>query len=264
MSYKPIRPRVIPCLLYRQGSLVKTVRFRKPAYIGDAVNAIKIYNDKEVDELIFLDIEASARREGPDLAVIRRIADECFMPLAYGGGVTTTEQMRQIFEIGVEKIALNSAALDRPALIAEAAERFGSQSLIVSIDIEKTWLGQYRVRHPASAKHVRTGLLEYVAEVVRLGAGELMLNSVDRDGTWSGYDLELIRQVTAAVNVPVIVCGGASRPEDFVQAIACGAAAVAAGSLFVYQKQNQGVLINYPSAERLDPLLLNVHGETES
>lgn len=246
----------MPCLLCQQGSLVKTVRFNKPAYIGDPVNAIKIYNEKEVDELIFLDIGASKSGLAPDPELVRRIANECFMPLTYGGGVTSVSQMRQLFQIGVEKIAINAAALRRPELLAEAAACFGRSSIVAAIDVQRDWLGHYQVFDSARGKPDRRPLLEYVQEAVAQGAGELLLTAVHRDGTWKGYDLELIQHVSAAVSVPLIACGGAGQPEDFVRAVAAGASAVAAGSLFVYQKKDQGVLINFPRPEKLNKLLL--------
>jgi cyclase len=231
--------------------LYKTVKFKDPVYVGDPINAVKIFNEKEVDELVILDIGASVKGHDPDLDLIRDIASEAFMPVAYGGGVTTVEQIQKILYAGVEKVVLNTAAYANMELVKQAAERYGSQSVIGSIDVSKSLLGRKVLARSGKEK---TGL-DPVAAAVKLvesGAGELMLQSVDRDGTYKGYDLDLIDQVTAAVNVPVIACSGARGVDDFVQALDHGAAAVAAGSLFVFHGPHKAVLINFSDPTELD------------
>jgi len=251
-----LQVRVIPCLLLRDESLVKTVKFKNPSYIGDPVNAIKIYNEKEVDELIFLDIAASRERRRPPFEKIREIADECFMPLAYGGGITTIEDIREIFNIGVEKISLNASALQNPELVREAAEVFGAQSVVVAIDVKKSLWGKYEVYNHTTGKSAKIDPVEYARQMEQLGAGELLVTSVDKEGTWEGYDTELLKRITSSVNIPVIAHGGAGHIEDFARAVAVGgASAVATGSMVVYQKKGLGVLINFPKRETLDDIL---------
>jgi cyclase len=240
------RPRVIPCLLLKGEGLVKTVRFGRPKYVGDPINAVKIFNEKEVDELIFLDIMATRENRDPSFDRIRDIAGECFMPVCYGGGVRTIGQARKLFEMGVEKVSLNTAAAEIPALVTELAGEVGSQSVIVAIDVRRDWLNRPRVVVRSGEKGTGRLAEEYAREMVERGAGEIFLNSVDRDGTMKGFDLDLIGEVAAAVSVPVVACGGAGSVSDLAGAIAAGASAVAAGSLFVFTGPHRAVLINYP------------------
>ncbi len=256
-----LMPRVMPCLLLSGAQLVKTVRFADPAYVGDPVNAIKIYNEKEVDEMIFLDIFATLEGRPPPYAVIGQIASECFMPVCYGGGVRTLEQMGEIFRLGIEKVAVNSAAVETPDLVAEAAARFGSQSVVASIDVRRRWTG----RHTVVTRHATrdTGLdpVSHARRMQEMGAGELLLNAVDRDGTMDGYDLDLIRRVAGAVTVPVIALGGAGSAAHLGAAVREGGAdAAAAGSLFVYQGKGLGVLINFPTRQELEAVLAPAEG----
>jgi imidazole glycerol-phosphate synthase subunit HisF len=242
-----LRTRIIPCLLLRGSGLVKTVRFRKPSYVGDPINAVRIFNDKEVDELILLDIQAhQSSADAIQYDRVAQIAGECFMPLAYGGGIRTTDQMRRLYSLGVEKVVLNTAAYESPELISAGAALFGISSIVVSIDIKRTLTGYAVYTHGGSRK--RSGnMVSYARECARLGAGELMANSIDRDGTMAGFDVAAIRKIADEVSVPVIACGGAGRLEDFVQAVREGrASAVAAGSLFVFHGPHRAVLINYP------------------
>lgn len=248
---KKLLPRIIPCLLLKNDALVKTVRFQNPSYVGDPVNAIKIYNEKEVDELIFLDIIASEEGRKPNYDILKHIADECFMPLCYGGGIKTIEEIRMIFSIGVEKISLNSSAIKTPSLISETAKLFGSQSIIVSIDIKKTIWGKYEVYSCRGTKSIKIDPVSYAKKVEQLGAGEILLTSIDKEGTWEGYDTEIIKKVTSAVNIPVIANGGAGNIADFSRAYKSGASAMATGSLVVYQKKGMGVLINFPKRNDL-------------
>ncbi|MBN2227232.1 MAG: imidazole glycerol phosphate synthase subunit HisF [candidate division Zixibacteria bacterium] len=248
-----LQVRVIPCLLLRDQSLVKTVKFKDASYIGDPVNAIKIYNEKEVDELIFLDITASRERRRPPFETIREIADECFMPLAYGGGITSVEDIREIFNIGVEKVSLNASAMYNPELIRDAAEIFGSQSVVVAIDVKKNLWGKYEVYNHVTGKSAKFDPVEYALRMEALGAGEFLVTSVDQEGTWEGYDTQLLKRITSAVHVPVIAHGGAGNIDDFARAVAVGgASAVATGSMVVYQKKDLGVLINFPRRDALD------------
>jgi imidazole glycerol-phosphate synthase subunit HisF len=251
-----LRPRVIPCLLLQGRRVVKTVKFREAKYVGDPVNAVRIFSEKEVDELAILDIDASIKNQPPDLALITEIASECFMPLAYGGGIKTVEQIRQIFYAGVEKVVINSEAALRPQFIREAAETFGSQSIIVSIDVHKTLLGGYELRSHGGRTRLPQALVEFATLMAEQGAGEILLNSIDRDGTMAGYDIPLIKRVSTAVTVPVIAAGGAGCVEDLRRGLKeGGASAVAAGSLFVFHGKHRAVLMSYPADEELQRIL---------
>lgn len=251
-----LQTRVIPCLLLQGEGLVKTTRFKDPTYIGDPINAIRIFNDKEVDELIFLDITASREGRGPAFQAIRDFASECFMPVGYGGGIRSLEDARQVLSLGIEKIILNTMALRRPELVSEIAREFGSQAVVVSIDAKKRLLGGHEV--VAAVGTQKTGLkpAAHAQRMVELGAGEIFLNSIDRDGTQSGYDLALVRSVATAVSVPVIACGGAGSLAHFGEAVAEGhASAVSAGSMFVFHGKHRAVLISYPTRAELDAAL---------
>ena len=249
-----LKHRVIPALLLRNGGLVKTRRFKDPTYVGDPINAIRIFNEKEVDELMVLDIAASRQKREPDYALIEQFAGECFMPLAYGGGVRTVEQAQRIFASGVEKICVQTAALDNLQLVRELADRFGSQSIMVSLDIKRNWLGRAQAFAAARSKRLNTDWLELLRAFVSAGAGEVLLNSVDKDGTLSGPDLDLIRQASETINAPLIAVGGVSSLTDIKSAVQCGASAVAAGAFFVYHGPHRAVLITYPSYGELEQL----------
>ncbi len=250
-----IQTRVIPCLLLRNLGLVKTVRFRKPTYVGDPINAVKIFNDKEVDELVFLDITATPERKKPPFELLSKIASQCFMPLSYGGGVRDLDDMTTLFSLGVEKVVLNSIAAEDPGFVRRAADRFGSSSVIVSIDVKKRFFGKPEVVTQGGRRKTGLDPVRFSVQMEEAGAGELFLNSVDRDGTMEGYDLPLIRQVVGAVGVPVVACGGAGSADDLRRAVADGgASAAAAGSLFVFQMPHRAVLINYPPAQVLRDL----------
>lgn len=242
--------RVIPCLLLQDGGLVKTTKFRDARYVGDPINAVRIFNEKEVDELIFLDITARRENRPPPFELIEQIAGECFMPFCYGGGIRTIEDMQRLFALGVEKVAINSAAIDNPELVETASQRFGSQSIVVSIDVRRTLLGRLQVIVNGEPRHD----IDPVASAVSLearGAGEILLTAVHRDGTRKGYDLDMIEAVTDATSIPVIACGGAATLEDFSAAIDRNCSAVAAGSLFVFYGRHNAVLINYPTQQEL-------------
>ncbi len=242
--------RLIPCLLMSNGALVKTVRFKHPTYVGDPVNAVRIFSQKEVDELLLLDIEATTQRRGIDYESLEKLVSECFMPICYGGGVNTLEDMRKLFSLGIEKISLGAAAFLNPKLIREAATEFGSQAIVVTLDVKKGLLGGYSVRTHQGTKDMRIDPITAAKNVGALGAGEILLNSIDREGTWSGFDLKLIRDVTNAVGVPVIATGGAGSLQDVRSAVAeGGASAVAIGSMAVFQGKDLGVLIKFPSRQ---------------
>jgi cyclase len=245
--------RVIPCLLLRGQGLVKTVQFKDAKYVGDPINAVKIFNEKEVDELILLDILATVEQRRPPLKLISEVASECFMPLCYGGGICSLDDIKEIFNLGVEKVAVNTYAINNPYFIKEAAEKFGSQSIVLAIDVKRNLLGDYEVFTHGGRKSTKLDPVKLAMEIEEMGAGEIFLNSIDRDGTMQGYDIELIKKVTEAVSIPVIACGGASKLSDFAVAIKeGGASAVAAGSLFVFHGEERAVLISYPSVQELE------------
>lgn len=247
--------RVIPTLLLQDGGLVKTRKFENPKYVGDPVNAIRIFNEKEVDELVVLDILASKRGKEPDFDTINEIAGECFMPLCYGGGVRKLETAARIFDCGVEKIALQSAAFDNPGLITQIANRFGSQAVVLSVDIKRNWLGRSCLYNARTGRKESQPWLEFLRLGIEAGAGEVILNAVDCDGELSGYDIDAIRQASSSLNVPLIASGGAGKLEDFKLAIEAGASAVAAGSMFVFHGPHRAVLITYPRYEDLEKIV---------
>jgi cyclase len=242
------KTRVIPVLLLRGKGLVKTVKFKEPKYIGDPINSVRIFNEKEVDELVFLDITATPEGRGPDFELLADITGEAFMPMAYGGGITALEQVQRIFSLGFEKVVIDTAAYVAPQLIRDAVAIYGSQSIVGCVDVRRTLLGRYELSSHAGKTRQPVGLKEHVLELERLGVGEIIVNAVDRDGTQSGYDLKLIREVSSVVSVPVVACGGASSLDDFAAAVyEGGASAVAAGSIFVFVGPHRAVLINYPA-----------------
>jgi cyclase len=251
--------RVIPVLLLRRKGLVKTVRFREPSYVGDPINTVRIFNEKEVDELVFLDITCTRDGGEPQFDLIEQISRECFMPFAYGGGLRTLEQIQQVLARGAEKALINTAAFTTPELVTQAAERFGSQSIVVSIDVQQRRQGllggkRDEVIVGCGQQRTRSDPVDYARQMVERGAGELLLTSIDRDGTFTGYDLDLVRRVTDAVDVPVVACGGAGNLQHMVEAIDAGATGAGSGSVFVYQGAHRSVLINYPERAALDEL----------
>lgn len=244
--------RVMPCLLYRNDGLVKTVKFKNPAYVGDAVNAVKIFNEKEVDELVFLDITASAENRAPDLSVIEKIASECFMPLTYGGGINSVEQVRQILRVGVEKVSFNSAAINNPQVVTDTAKAFGTQCVVASVDVRRNFWGKYEVYANRGTHGAKVNPVDFSRRMEDAGAGEILLTAIDREGTWQGFDIDLIKKVSDAVKIPVIAHGGAGTLGHIEDAVKLGgASAVALGSMVVYQKKGMGVLINFPKRKDL-------------
>jgi cyclase len=251
-----LRTRVIPCLQLIGDALVKTVKFGKYGYIGDPINTVRIFNELEVDELCFLDIRATVEGRLPNLAILRDIADECFMPLSYGGGIRDIAMAREVLAIGFEKIVVNSRAFEDESFVSRLADLFGCQSIIGSIDAKRTLWGKYEVYINDGTK--RTGLdpAAWAVELQKRGAGELLLTSMDQDGTWNGYDLKLLRAVSDTVTIPVIASGGAGKLDDISLAVHQGrASALALGSMVVYQAKNLGVLVNFPDKEELNKAL---------
>ena len=252
-----LRPRIIPCLLVQNSGLVKTVQFAAPKYVGDPINAVKIFNEKEVDELIVLDIDATAQRRNPDYAMIKNLAAECRMPLCYGGGVKTVEQSEQIIGMGVEKVAISSAAVDDPGLVARMAEVVGSQSVVVVIDVKKVGKRQsYEIFTQNGSEPTGRCPCEFAKEMEDLGAGEIMVNSIDNDGIMKGYDLPLLSEIRQSITLPITALGGAGSMDDIGKLIdRFGIIGAAAGSLFVFKGIYRAVLINYPSRSDKDALV---------
>ena len=243
-----LRPRIIPSLLIQDNGLVKTVNFKNPKYVGDPINAVKIFNEKEVDELAIFDIDATVLGKQPNYSLIERLASQSMMPLCYGGGVKTIQQAQQIFSLGIEKIALSSAVLQNPKLITEIAERVGAQSVVVVLDVRKKILGGYEVYTHNGKKATGINPFKFVEEAQKLGAGEIVINSIDRDGVMKGYDLDLIAKVREKISLPMTVLGGAGSLDDIEKLIDIhGVIGVAAGSLFVFKGPYKAVLINYPT-----------------
>ncbi|MDL2351281.1 MAG: HisA/HisF-related TIM barrel protein [Pseudomonadota bacterium] len=242
-----LRHRIIPLLLLKDGGLYKTTKFAKPSYVGDPINAVKIFNDKEVDELIVVDIEASRSGRPPDFAMAEWLAEECFMPLCWGGGIRDEDDAAQLFRLGIEKVSLQSAALADMSLVTRLAGRHGAQAVVVSIDVEKDWLGRYRLRGKGS----RTWQ-DAIREAAASGAGEILLTAVEREGTRMGMDTSLIAEAAMLTDIPLIACGGAGSLADFKAATDSGASAVAAGAWFVWQGPHKAVLITYPATAEIN------------
>ncbi|MBO9691810.1 AglZ/HisF2 family acetamidino modification protein [Chryseobacterium sp.] len=250
-----LRPRIIPSLLIQDNGLVKTVNFKNPKYVGDPINAVRIFNEKEVDELAIFDIDATVKGLEPNYSLIERIANQSRMPLCYGGGVKTVEQAQKIFGLGIEKIALSSAVLQHPQLITQIAERVGSQSVIVVLDVKKKLFGGYEVYTHNGKKSTGINPFKFAEEAQKLGAGEIIINSIDQDGVMKGYDIGLIDKVREKISLPLTVLGGAGSLNDIKQVIdKHGIIGVAAGSLFVFKGVYKAVLINYPSFEEKEKL----------
>lgn len=252
-----LRPRIIPCLLIHNGGLVKTVRFGDPKYVGDPVNAVKIFNEKETDELIVLDIDATVKGVEPNVRLIGQLAVECRMPLCYGGGVKTVDQAKRIIGLGVEKVALSSAAVENPRLVSAIAQEIGSQSVVIVLDARKRESGPvYDVWTRNGTRNTGSSVIEVAASAESLGAGEIVVNSIDNDGVMKGYDLSLARQVRSATSLPMTILGGAGSLNDIGQLVrACGVVGAAAGSLFVFKGPYRAVLISYPSQSQKETLI---------
>ena len=247
------RIRVIPILGIQNGNLVKTVLFKGANYLGDPINAIRIYNEKEVDEIGVVDIRSSIENKEPNYRLIEEMAGECFMPLSYGGGITTLDIAKKVFDLGVEKLIFNSATMEDFKLIKEVSGLYGDQSTVVSVDVKKTWLGKQKVAFYSGSKNIQKDVVVFAKELAESGAGELIIHSVDNDGTFSGYDLDIISTISTSVSLPTIALGGARNIKDFLNAVEIGkASAVAASSMFSYKNQDfKSILINYPSQNEL-------------
>ena len=251
---------MIPCLLLQDKGLVKTVRFKDPTYLGDPINAVRIFNESEVDELIFLDITPakqrglfrSQKKYSIPLDLVSKISEECYMPLAYGGGIQSIEDIHGIMSTGVEKVVINSSAVENPDLIRQAADLYGNQSIVVSMDVLKNVHGSYEVMTRGGSQPTGLDPVTHATTMESYGAGEIFVNSIDRDGTMSGYDIPLIKCIASSISVPLIACGGAGHLDHFIEAVhEGGAAAVAAGSFFVFHGRRRAVLISYPPREEL-------------
>lgn len=250
-----LKIRVIPTLLLRNQGLVKTRSFKDAKYVGDPINAVKIFNEKEVDELIFLDIMATNEKRGPNFKVIADIASECFMPFAYGGGIRDLDDINTLFMIGAEKVVVNSFASECPQFIRNAAEKFGSQSIVVSIDVRRNVFGKYTVYTAGGRIRSKYDPITLGKIMEDMGAGEIILTSIEREGTMKGYDINLIQGVASSLSIPVVANGGAGTVQDFRDAVReGGASAVSAGSMFVFQGKHRAVLISYPSKEDVDSI----------
>lgn len=250
-----LKTRVIPVLILQDGGLVKGEKFKKHKYVGDPINAVRIFNEKEVDELAFVDISATLKQSGPDYALIEDMASEAFMPIAYGGGIQSVTQVERLFRSGVEKIIINSEFAKQPQLVQDCSHIAGSQSIVVSIDVKKSLLGRYEVFTHNATRRTGEDPVTYAKKAEEMGAGELLLTAVDREGTGKGYDIELIEQVTRAVNIPVVAQGGAGSLPDFKTAVdSAKASAVAAGAFFTFHGKHKAVLLTYPDYDDLERL----------
>ena len=251
-----LRTRIIPALLLRNQSLVKTVRFGKFSYVGDPCNTVRIFNELEVDELLFLDITASLEKRPPNFQLLNDIASECFMPMGYGGGIKSAEDAKAVFGIGFEKIVVNTYGIENPNFIDQLASEYGSQAIMASIDVKKNIWGQYQVRSHSGKQTTTQKPSHWAKELEALGAGEILLTSIDQEGSWQGFDLDLVKSVTEAVKIPVIAHGGAGTVRHIVDVVQkAGASAVALGSMVVFQKKDMGILINFPQKEHLEKIL---------
>ncbi|MBX9574766.1 MAG: AglZ/HisF2 family acetamidino modification protein [Caulobacteraceae bacterium] len=254
-----LRPRITPCLLVHEGGLVKTVGFKDPKYVGDPINAVKIFNEKEADELIVVDMDATVNGVEPDYRAIEHMAAECRMPLCYGGGVRTAAQAKRIIGLGVEKVSVSAAAVERPELVSEIADAVGRQSVVVVIDVRKKLLGGHEVWTHNGTRNARLDAVEFAGKVAGLGAGEIVMNSIDLDGRMTGYDLDLARRLRARIDAPMTMLGGAGDLDHMRRLFeACGIVGAAAGSLFVFKGQFRAVLINYPNAAQKDGLFASL------
>lgn len=242
-----LRPRIIPVLLYQDDGLVKTVKFKDPKYVGDPLNAVKIYNEKKADELIFLDIDATVKNLLPNYKLIEKIANQARMPICYGGGIKTAEQAKRIFSLGIEKIALSSEALLNPTIITKIASEVGNQSVVIVLDIKKNILGKYELYTHNATKRSKVDIKKFVKSLSELGSGEIVVNNIDRDGSMKGYDLDLISYVSSLTDLPITSVGGVGKIEHFQSLLEhCDITGLGAGSLFVFRGRYKAVLINYP------------------
>ena len=249
-----IKPRVIPILLLKNGGLYKTLKFEKPKYVGDPLNAIKIFNEKEVDEIIVLDIDASKNKTEPDYHLIEQFAGECFMPVCYGGGISNFGQAQRIFSLGIEKISLQSSVLNNLDLISEISSVYGNQAVVFSIDLKKNLFRNYKLFSSSNSKANEISWKKVAVDAVNAGAGEILINAVDRDGTLQGLDIDILGEIKPLLSVPLIFCGGLNSLENIKLAVSNGADAVAGGAFFVFNGPHRAVLISYPKYNDLTTL----------
>ncbi len=250
-----LRTRVIPVLLLRNESLVKTINFNKYTYIGDPINTVRIFNELEVDELIFLDITATLEKREPNYKLLSEIANECFMPLSYGGGIHKLENAQRIFDIGFEKVSINSSTHTKPTLISEIAKIYGSQAVVASIDIKKSFFGKLSVWTNSGKVNTKQNPQDWALEMQNRGAGEILLTNIDKEGTWSGFEIDIIKKITDTVSIPVIANGGAGSLTDIKNVVKiANASAVALGNMVLFQKKDMGVLINFPNKKDVEDI----------
>lgn len=246
-----LETRIIPCLLIQEERLFKTIKFKSPKYVGDPINTIKIFNEKEVDELIILDIQVSKSNSVPNFEYIKQLAEECFMPLCYGGGIKSVEIADKLFEIGIEKLAINSIIFEEFDLITKITSKYGSQSLVVSVDLKKDFFGKYKIYNSSKNTSYGYDINDFLIKIQKAGAGEILLNFVDLDGTLNGLKLDVFPGIIKGVNIPVILCGGLNNLIEINKAVELGVSAVAAGAFFVFHGPHRAVLITYPSKEEI-------------
>jgi len=250
-----LQTRIIPTLLLKNRGFYKGIKFKNHKYVGDPINTIKIFNEKEVDELVIFDIIASKENKEIDFDYLKEVVSEAFMPIGYGGGVKSVNDAKRLFAIGIEKVILNTSAILNPDLVKELVDIFGSQSVVFSLDVKKTFFGGKKVFIKSGTKNTKLNPLDVALLMEQLGVGEIILNDIDKDGTFSGYNLEMIREISSKLSIPLIASGGASKIEDFKLAIKAGAHACAAGSMFVYHMPHRAVVISYPKYEEIKKLL---------
>lgn len=249
-----LMPRIIPTLLLDDGGFVKTKKFKKPDYVGDPVNVINLFNRFEVDEIVILDISATLKKRSPDFELIEDLANECWVPLAYGGGLNNIDDIKRIFSLGIEKVIVNSAAYYNPEVVKDAVSIYGAQAIVASVDLGIDFWGKRQAYTHSGKVKIKKPYMEYIQSLQDLGVGEIFVNFINLDGTWQGYDTETISEIVEKLQIPVVVCGGAKDRKSFVDPLAVGASAVAAGSLFVYKGQGKGVLINYPERDEVEEI----------
>ena len=251
-----LRTRIIPCLLLKNESLVKTIKFKEYNYIGDPVNTVRIFNELEVDELMFLDIFASKENRGINFKILQDIANECFMPLSYGGNIKSLDDAKKILKIGFEKVVINSNSFDSLDLIEDISKHFGVQSVVGSIDVKNSFWGNQKIYSHHGRKKQSVDIVDWAKQLENVGVGELLITSIEREGSWDGYDVELIRRITENVRVPVIANGGCGNINHIGEVVKkASASACAVGSMIVYQKKGAGVLVNFPDRRKLEEVL---------
>lgn len=253
-----LKTRVIPILLMKNGGLYKGVKFKNHKYVGDPINTVKIFNDKEVDELVIFDIEAFRLNKPINFELLENIASEAFMPIAYGGGIKSLEDAQKLFSLGIEKVVLNTSAIENFDLVKKLVESYGSQSVVFCLDVKKTFFGKYEAFSYSGSKKVKISPIELAKKMQDLGVGELIINSIDNDGVMKGYDLVIIKEIATQLSIPVIACGGAGNLEDFKKVKEVGAHGCAAGSMFVYHQKHKAVLISYPEYKELENLFKGI------